>query len=75
MPGSDDCIRCTVEVMCKLGGADRIVLRTGRNVEVFSAAGRAVREVALIRRWSFSTEAPMTRCRNIGCPARRWGMM
>ncbi len=63
LPGSDECIRCMVEAMCSEGGADRIVLRTGRDVEVSGAASRAIREVASIRRWSSTTDRASTRCR------------
>ena len=66
VPGSDECIRCMVEAVSSAGGAERIVLRTGRDVEVSGAACRAVREVASIRRWSTSGSSGGARCRS--CP-------
>ena len=63
VPGSDECIRCMVEAMCRTGSAERIVLRTGRDIEISGAAGRAIREVSSIRRWtSPATDGP-ARCR------------
>ena len=73
VPGSDECIRCMVSAMFAEGGSDRIVLRTGRDVEVSGDAGRAIREVASIRRWSTSPSRARARCR--GCPVSREAVM
>ena len=39
VPGSDECIRCMVEAMSSAGGAERIVLRTGREVPQLPRVG------------------------------------
>ena len=69
VPGSDECIRCMVGSMCEAGGARRIVLRTGMDVEVSGAAAEAVREIASLRRWSTSGQRTAARCRS--CPMSR----
>lgn len=73
LPGSDECIRCMVERMRELGGADRIVLRTGRDTEVAGPACRAIRDVASMRRWLSCTSGESARCR--GCPVSRERVM
>ena len=69
LPGSEECIRCMVGSMCEAGGARRIVLRTGMDVEVSGAAAEAVREIASLRRWSTSGQRTAARCRS--CPMSR----
>ncbi len=64
VPGSDECIRCMVEAMRSEGGCDRIVLRTGKDIEVSGRAGEAIRETASIKRWSYSREKLPIRCRS-----------
>ena len=44
VPGSKECLGCMVERMSAVGGADRLILRTGRDTEISGRAGRAVRE-------------------------------
>ena len=73
VPGSDECIRCMVSAMCANGSSDRVVLRTGRDIEVSGDAGRAIREVASIRRWSSDTARGGPRCR--GCRVSRDSVM
>lgn len=73
VPGSDECIRCMVDSMCEHGGAERVVLRTGRDVEVSGRAGRAIREAASVRRWSYTRERLGARCRS--CPVSRRAVM
>lgn len=70
VPGSEECVRCMVESMASTGGADRIVLRTGRDMEVSGAAAGAVREIASIRRWSSTTEHLPGRCAVCGVSRR-----
>lgn len=73
VPGSDECIGCMVRCMCREGGADRVVLRTGRDTEVSGAAGRAIREAASLMRWTSASDRVSARCR--GCPASREAVM
>ena len=73
VPGSDECIRCMVDAVCAHGGSGRIVLRTGRDLEVSGAAGRAIGEVASIKRWSSDT--PLKGTRGRGCRVSRAAVM
>lgn len=73
VPGSAECLGCMVRSMASSGGSDRIVLRTGRDVEVSGRAARAVRDVASMMRWSSTTEAADRRCRI--CPVSRTAVM
>lgn len=73
VPGSDECIRCMVERMCETGGAERVVLRTGLDTEISGRAGRVLKEVASLRRWSIPTGRPRGRCRS--CPVSRAAVM
>ncbi len=73
IPSSDECIRCMVEAMRREGGHDRVVLRTGRDVEISGAAGAAIRDLASVKRWSYSRERRPVRCGN--CPVSRDAVM
>lgn len=73
LPGSRECIRCMVACMCREGGTDRLVLRTGRDTEISGRAGRAIKEVASLRRWSTPQERPSGRCR--GCQVSRYEVL
>ncbi len=69
VPGSNECLRCMVRSMCNAGSADRVVLRTGRDIEISGKAGRMVKEAASTMRWSIPLVKPKGRCRM--CPASR----
>lgn len=73
VPGSSECISCAVRAMCALGGADRVVLRTGRDTEISGRAARVLRECASLMRWSLPRECPGGRCR--GCSVSRTEVM
>lgn len=73
VPGSRECLGCMVERMSAVGGADRLILRTGRDTEISGRAGMAVREAASLRRWSMPQEPPKGRCR--ACPVSRHGIL
>lgn len=68
-PGSRECVACMVSSMCRAGGAERVILRTGRDTEVSGRAGAVLKELASLRRWSVPEDVPAVRCR--GCPASR----
>lgn len=68
-PGSRECLACMVGSMCRIGGAERVVLRTGRDVEISGRASRAVKDVASLRRWSTPADRPRGLCRR--CPVSR----
>lgn len=72
-PSSRECIACMVASMCRAGSAERVVLRTGRDTEVSGRAGRVLKDVASLRRWSIPVDAPPMRCR--GCAASRKAVM
>lgn len=69
VPGSKECIGCMVSTMCRTGGADRVVMRTGRDIEISGKAGRVLKDAASLRRWSLPPDAPKGRCRT--CPISR----
>ncbi len=73
VPGTSECISCMVASMCRAGSADRVVLRTGRDMEISGKAGRILKEAASLRRWSIPAEAPPARCR--GCAVSRHEVM
>ena len=62
VPGSDECIRCMVDSMCRTGNASRVILRTGRDTEVSGGSGKAVREAASLKRWALPPKEPRGRC-------------
>ncbi len=63
IPGSGDCIGCMVRVMCDVGGADRIVLRTGMDTEISGRAGRVLKDISSMRRWSIPSKQLKGHCR------------
>ncbi len=73
VPGSSECIACMVGSMCRTGGAERVVLRTGKDTEISGIAGRMVKEVSSLRRWSIPVDQPKGRCR--ACPLSRQQVM
>lgn len=73
VPGTSECISCMVASMCRAGSADRVVLRTGRDMEISGKAGRILKEAASLRRWSIPAEALPARCR--GCAVSRHEVM
>ena len=62
-PGTAECIRCMVSTMCAVGSTDRIVLRTGKDMEISGHSGKIVKDTASVMRWSFPQEAEKGRCR------------
>jgi hypothetical protein len=61
-PGTAECIGCMVRTMCAVGGSDRIVLRTGKDVEVSGRSGKAIKDTASIMRWSIPQDETKGRC-------------
>ncbi|MBE6520683.1 MAG: hypothetical protein E7Z68_06170 [Thermoplasmata archaeon] len=62
-PGTAECIRCMVATMCSVGSTDRIVLRTGKDMEISGRSGKIVKDTASVMRWSFPQEEEKGRCR------------
>ena len=62
-PGSKECFRCMVSSMTECGGADRIILRAGIDIEVSGESGKIVRSIASLRRWSSPISEAGRRCR------------
>ncbi len=62
-PGTAECLKCMVSTMCSVGSSDRIVLRTGRDVEISGRSGKAVKDTASVMRWSRPQEEERGRCR------------
>jgi hypothetical protein len=52
LPGSVECLRCMVECMSSAGSANRIILRTGKDLEISGRSCDAVRQISSLRRWS-----------------------
>ncbi len=68
-PGSKECMRCMVDRMSESGGADRIILRTGRDLEISGESGQTIRRLASIKRSSCSIVHNKGRCKR--CPSQR----
>lgn len=68
-PGSKECMRCMVERMSESGGVDRIILRTGRDLEISGRTGQALKRMASLKRGSCSVVRNTGRCRR--CPSQR----
>lgn len=66
VPGSDECTGCMVREMCSLGGHDRVIMRTGRDIELSGPACRAVKDASSLRRWSMPPSPPKGRCYKCG---------
>ena len=66
-PASRECLRCMVERMSELGGSDRIILRTGKDVEISGRSGNLIRNLSSLRRWSMPAESTGYRCRRCNC--------
>ncbi len=62
-PGTAECIRCMVSTMCTTGSSDRIVLRTGKDIEISGNSGKIIKDTASVMRWSFPQEEDKGRCR------------
>ena len=61
-PGTAECIGCMVRTMCATGSSDRIVLRTGKDIEISGRSGRMIKDTASVMRWSLPQEPPKGRC-------------
>jgi hypothetical protein len=53
--------------MSELGGADKIILRTGRDLEISGRTAMALRNLASLRRWSIPSEKDPRQCRRCNC--------
>lgn len=73
VPSSEECIGCMIREMSGCGGSDRIVLRTGKDLEISGDPGKALRDVAGLRRWSLPDSPPKGRCAT--CKASRYRVM
>ncbi len=51
-PGSKECLRCMVDCMSSAGSAERVILRTGMDMEVSGRSGEVIRRIASMKRWS-----------------------
>ena len=66
-PGTRECMRCMVNNMSELGGTDRIILRTGRDLEISGNSGRIIRDISSLRRWSIPFNEEERQCRRCNC--------
>jgi len=62
-PASKECFKCMVDRMSESGGAKRIVLRTGRDLEISGPSGQIIRNISSIKRCSGSVTRNKGRCR------------
>lgn len=72
-PGSKECMKCIVDRISESGGADRVILRTGRDLEISGRSGLAIRKIASLKRSSCSYVRDRGRCKR--CPAQRAKVM
>ena len=66
-PTSEECLRCMVMNMSDLGGADKIVLRTGRDLEISGRTAMALRNLASLKKWSIPAQKDPYKCRRCNC--------
>ncbi len=62
-PASKECLRCMVNNMSELGGAERIILRTGKDIEISGKTTNVIRNISSLRRWSLPPENDAFRCK------------
>ncbi len=72
-PGSTECLRCMVNMMGSEGGAERIILRTGKDLEISGSSAKAVRGIASLKRWSVPLRERERRC--VRCESSRTHVM
>lgn len=68
-PASKECLKCIVDRMSKSGGAKRIVLRTGKDIEISGLSGQIIRSISSMKRCSCSVVRNKGRCKR--CPSSR----
>jgi len=64
VPGSKECLRCMVDRMSVSGGAVRIILRAGKDLEISGRSGQVIRSISSLKRGSIPVREPERRCRN-----------
>ena len=62
-PASKECFRCMVDSMSCIGGADRIIMRAGKDIEVSGKSGEAIRKLASLKKWSIPMKDTSKDCR------------
>jgi len=65
-PASDECLTCMVDSMSRMSGCERIILRTGKDIEISGKSGNTVRRIASIKRWSVPMTSSSFKCRKCG---------
>ncbi len=65
-PGSDECLTCMVDSMSRMSGCERIILRTGKDIEISGKSGSTIRRIASIKRWSVPMTSNGFKCRKCG---------
>lgn len=68
-PATKECMKCIVDRMSESGGAKRIVLRTGKDIEISGASGQMIRNISSMKRCSGSLVRNKGRCKR--CPSSR----
>jgi len=62
-PASRECFRCMVDSMSCAGGTERIIMRTGKDIEVSGTSGEVIRRIASLKRWSIPMQDGNRECR------------
>ena len=70
-PGTPECMRCMVDRMSGCGGTERIILRTGKDLEISGNSAKAIRGIASLKRWSVPLKERDRRCRRCGTSRTR----
>jgi len=68
-PGSKECLKCMVDRMSESGGTKRIVLRTGRDLEISGSSGQIIKSISSMKSCSTSLSNSKGRCKR--CPSSR----
>ena len=72
-PGSPECIGCMMDCLFDTVDVHRIVLRTGRDIEVSGKGSDALCQISSLRRWYTPLEERERRCRK--CSRSRRSVM
>lgn len=71
--GSEECFRCMVDRMSRYGSADRIILRTEKDLEVSGRSNTVIKNISSLKRWTTSGELMDHACRK--CSQNRLAVM
>ena len=66
MPGSRECVRCMVDNMSLFDGGGRLILRTGKDIEITGRSRDIIRRISSLKRWSVPLMDKDRKCARCG---------